>query len=106
MQEILFASAREVTLQLSQSPHEQKLSMNISYIQFDNQLLLAQYPVMLLAGVFPPIESSGLARAEGILEGASNSSAGLTEHSAFGLVVSKWRHLASSVDYFQKIEAR
>lgn len=97
-------SAKGVTLQLLQGSHEEKLSMNVLYIQIDNQLPLSQYPVMVMAGSYSPNEHLREDRIGNIPPGDNG---GIQfQSSAFTLFVSKWKNLASSVDCYQKIDAR
>ncbi|KAH7441415.1 hypothetical protein KP509_03G037800 [Ceratopteris richardii] len=103
-QEILFATAQDVMITLSRNPHEENLSINISYIQFDNQLPHAQYPVMFLSGICDQNELSNLK--EGKRGDSPASGEFFLEQLAFTLAVSKWRHHTSSVECFQKIHAR
>lgn len=46
-QELLFACAKDITLNLIQSLDQQKLSFQISSLQIDNQLHRTPYPVIL-----------------------------------------------------------
>ncbi|MCO5559154.1 hypothetical protein L7F22_012747 [Adiantum nelumboides] len=101
-QEILFATAKGVILQLLQSPHEQILNFSVSFIQLDNQLPLAQYPVMVLAGVC--LNESTPGKEEGSLGDSSTNF--ISDQSAFHLSVAKWRRFTSSVDCFRRIHAR
>ena len=91
-------------MQLLQGSREEKLSINVSYIQIDNQLPLCQYPVMVMAGSYSPNEHLFGNRSGSILPGDNT---GIQfQSSAFTLFISKWRDLASSVDCYQKIDAR
>ena len=91
-------------MQLLQGSCEEKLYINVSYIQIDNQLPLSQYPVMVMAGSYFPNERASGDRAGNILPG--DNTGVQFQSSAFTLAVSKWRNLASTVDCFQKIDVR
>lgn len=107
-QEIVFVCARGVNFQYLQGPHQQRLNLNIMYIQIDNQLHYAQYPVMLSAG--EPYTSTPMAEGTeqflDMVQYQTGVPLDISSAGAFTFMVAKWRHLASSVDCFQKIDVR
>eukprot|EP01018_Ginkgo_biloba_P017830 Gb_28330 [translate_table: standard] len=110
-QELAFACARGIKIEISQGLHQQKFFFQIASIQMDNQLPHAIYPVMVSIDNF---FNRSLAFQEKIKEDninfkGDNSPDGSYEGSheaAFYLSAAKWRHMATSVNCFESITVR
>lgn len=87
LQELLFACAKNLTVELLQSLDQQKLSCQISSLQIDNQLRTTSYPVILSFDREPL---------------ASENSC----EPVFYLAVSKWRKKDISLVSFEYISLR
>lgn len=87
LQELLFACAKNLTVELLQSLDQQKLSCQISSLQIDNQLRTTPYPVILSFDREPL---------------ASENSC----EPVFYLAVSKWRKKDISLVSFEYISLR
>lgn len=111
LQELLFACATNVTVDLLQSLDQQQLFFQISSLQIDNQLRSSPYPVMLSFDREYKSNSSGLVRAKD--DGAKPRSERILQMTAdssfepvFNLAVSKWRKKDISLVSFQYISLR
>ena len=82
LQELVFACAKNVTFDLLQSLDQQKLSLQVSSLQIDNQLRSSPYPVILS---FDRAYKSN--PAERILQRTSECS----YEPVFYIAVSKWK---------------
>ncbi|KAF3432303.1 hypothetical protein FNV43_RR27043 [Rhamnella rubrinervis] len=110
-QELLFAWATNVTVDLLQSLDQQQLFFQIFSLQIDNQLRSSPYPVMLSFDREYKSNPSGLVRAndngvkprsDRILQMTADSSL----EPVFNLAVSKWRKKDISLVSFQYISLR
>ena len=97
LQELLFACAKNITVELLQSLDQQKLSFQVSSLQIDNQLRSSPYPVMLS---FDREYRSN--PAERKLQRSSDSSF----EPAIYIAVSKWRKKDISLVSFEYIQFR
>jgi hypothetical protein len=111
LQELLFVSAKNLTIDLLRSLDQQKLSFQISSLQIDNQLRTTPYPVILsfdreyrstLAGQIRTYDNSAKARNERLLPMASENS----REPVFYLAVSNWRKKDISLVSFEYISLR
>lgn len=96
VQEIVFACAKGVSLQLVQGQHLQQMRIVVAVLQIDNQLRHAVYPV-LLSITNPKIDTM---RDDAWIGADQMGEAALT------FLVAKWRRPAGSVDCFQCINLR
>ncbi|KAF3943895.1 hypothetical protein CMV_029587, partial [Castanea mollissima] len=110
-QELLFACLKNLTIDLLQSLDQQKLSIQISSLQIDNQLRTTPYPVMLSfdheyryssASQIRTKDKSAKTRSERFLPMASDNSC----EPVFYLAVSKWRKKDISLVSFEYISLR
>lgn len=111
LQELLFACLKNLTIDLLQSLDQQKLSIQISSLQIDNQLRTTPYPVMLSfdheyryssASQIRTKDKSAKTRSERFLPMASDNSC----EPVFYLAVSKWRKKDISLVSFEYISLR
>lgn len=100
MQEIIFACAKGLSLQLTQGQHQQQVKLDIAVIQVDNQLRFAVYPV-LLSSTYPHTKLDEVDNSARVGKDLKPS-----EGASLSLLVAKWRHPAGSVDCFQCISVR
>ncbi|XP_057965676.1 uncharacterized protein LOC131156193 isoform X2 [Malania oleifera] len=110
-QELIFACAKNVTINLLQSLDQQKLSFHISSLQIDNPSHSTPYPVMLSfnhgyrcdpAGQLKTNDDCSKARTESILQMASDNSCEPVVY----LTVSRWRKKDVSLVSFEYIIIR
>ena len=99
-QEIIFACAKGLSLQLTQGQHQQQVKLEMAVIQIDNQLRFAVYPV-LLSSTYPHAKLDEVDNSTRIGKDLKPS-----EGASLTLLVAKWRHPAGSVDCFQCISLR
>ncbi|KAG0604647.1 hypothetical protein M758_10G186100 [Ceratodon purpureus] len=99
-QEIIFACAKGLSLQLTQGQHQQQVKLDIAVIQVDNQLRFAVYPV-LLSSTYPHTKLDEVDNSARVGKDLKPS-----EGASLSLLVAKWRHPAGSVDCFQCISVR
>lgn len=111
LQELLFACAKNITIDLLQSLDQQKLFFQISSLQIDNQLRSTPYPVMLSFDREYKGSPSSLIRAKD--DGRKPRSERIFQISfdssfepVFNLAVSKWRKKDISLVSFQYISLR
>uniref|UniRef100_A0A7I4B673 Uncharacterized protein n=1 Tax=Physcomitrium patens TaxID=3218 RepID=A0A7I4B673_PHYPA len=99
-QEVIFACAKGLSLQLIQGQHQQQLKLEVCVIQIDNQLPFSVYPV-LLSSTYPQAKLGDV---------VNNAQAGEElkplEGPSLTLLVAKWRQPAGAVDCFQCISLR
>ncbi|KAI4303707.1 hypothetical protein MLD38_039306 [Melastoma candidum] len=103
-QELLFACAKGITLELLQSMDKQKLSFTVLSMQIDNQLCASPYPVIMSFPNFHEINSSGCYEgptADNLQDYSSNVSQTVVD-----LTVSKWRKTDPSLVSFECINLR
>ncbi|KAJ4705608.1 putative Vacuolar protein sorting-associated protein [Melia azedarach] len=108
-QELLFACAKNITIDLLQNLEQQRLSFEISYLQIDNQLPTTPYPVILsfnqehrrnLAGKTK--DDGGKSKSERVLQVASDSSCEPVLYLSLG----KWRKKDIALVSFEHISFR
>lgn len=100
MQEVIFACAKGLSLQLIQGQHQQQLKLEVCVIQIDNQLPFSVYPV-LLSSTYP------LAKLDDAVNNAkSEEKLKALQSPSLTFVVAKWRQPAGAVDCFQCISLR
>ncbi|KAG4203337.1 hypothetical protein ERO13_A05G394600v2 [Gossypium hirsutum] len=109
-QELLFASAKNIKIDLFQSVDHQKLSCHISSLQIDNQLHNTPYPVVLSfnreyrsnqAGQIKKDDSPKFKAERGLLISSDSSF-----EPVFNLAVAKWRKKDISLVSFEYISLR
>ncbi|XP_031091593.1 uncharacterized protein LOC115996484 isoform X5 [Ipomoea triloba] len=94
-EELLFACARNITMNFGQSLDQQKFSLQIMSLQIDNQLPGTPYPVIL-----------SFDHNIGITSRDTRETAIGTQEPAFSVVVAKWRNKYLSLVSFEYIGLR
>lgn len=107
LQELLFACAKNIKLDLLQSLDQQKLSFQVTSLQIDNQLRSSQYPVMLsfdheYKGNTTDHKDDCRKTSERVLQRTLD----ISYEPAFCLAVSKWRKKDISLVSFEYISLR
>ncbi|ONI15169.1 hypothetical protein PRUPE_3G028500 [Prunus persica] len=109
-QELLFACAKNITIDLVQSLDQQKLSFQITSLQIDNQLRSSPYPVILSFDRDYKSNPIGHVNKDDVTKQRSERKLQRTSHSsfepAFYLAVSKWRKKDVSLVSFEYISLR
>ncbi|XP_045818799.1 uncharacterized protein LOC123911434 isoform X3 [Trifolium pratense] len=102
-QELLFACIKDIQINLLQSLDRQKLSMQISFIQIDNQMRSTPYPVMLSfdSGKFRDDVTRSRIEKSNQMNFCSSSS-----NPVFCLEISKWKKKDISFLSFEYIKLR
>ncbi|KAF6145934.1 hypothetical protein GIB67_007953 [Kingdonia uniflora] len=105
-QELLFASAKDIKIDVLQNLEQQKLSFKMSSLQIDNQLRNATYPVILH---FDPESGSNSAMQIRNKDGSSRIKNKTAENSCepvFSFSAAKWRNKEISPVSFEYISLR
>ncbi|KAG9141648.1 hypothetical protein Leryth_015341 [Lithospermum erythrorhizon] len=105
-EELLFACAEGVAIELMQSLEQQKFSLQISYLQIDNQLLNTPYPVILS---FNSENKGQLANQIKMIDDPlriSASASGKVREPVFYLAIAKWRNKDTAPVSFEYISLR
>ncbi|XP_077218039.1 vacuolar protein sorting-associated protein, putative (DUF1162) isoform X2 [Tasmannia lanceolata] len=110
-QELVFACAKDTRINLLQSVDQQKLSIQISSLQIDNQLRNTPYPVILSFDHEPRGNSTLLVKTKEDNSKTRNENVSLTgfENTCepiFCLAAAKWRNKESSLLSFEHINIR
>ncbi|CAM6098991.1 unnamed protein product [Calypogeia fissa] len=110
-QEVIYACAKGLKLQLLQGRHQKILKLDVAWLQVDNQLRYAVYPVMLSVARAPPESSTvpqgtrtNIQPMDSQLK--SDKALELSKDATFSISVAKWSNPAGSVDCFQYIRMR
>lgn len=110
MQELLFACAKTITIDLVQSLDQQKLSFQIASLQIDNQLRSSPYPVILSFNRDSKSNPITHVSKDDITKPRSERMLQRTSHSSFEpvfyLAVSKWRKKDVALVSFEYISLR
>lgn len=106
-QELAFACARGIKIQILQGLHQQKLILQVASIQFDNQLPHPIYPVMVCNenASSGPLSFQGKAKDDN-LERAADVICEASHDIAFFISAVKWRHMVTSVVCFESVTVR
>lgn len=106
-QELAFACARGIKIQILQGLHQQKLILQVASVQFDNQLPHPIYPVMVCNenASSGPLSFQGKAK-DNNLERAADVICEASPDIAFFISAVKWRHMATSVVCFESVTVR
>ncbi|KAM1717129.1 hypothetical protein COP2_025269 [Malus domestica] len=109
-QELIFACAKNITIDLVQSLDQQKLSLQITSLQIDNQLRSTPYPVILSFDHDYKSNPIGHVIKDDVMKPISERLLQRTSHSSFEpvfyLAVSKWRKKDVSLVSFEYISLR
>ncbi|XP_034206662.1 uncharacterized protein LOC117620640 isoform X2 [Prunus dulcis] len=109
-QELLFACAKNITIDLVQSLDQQKLSFQMTSLQIDNQLRSSPYPVILSFDRDYKSNPIGHVNKDDVTKQRSERKLQRTSHSSFEpvfyLAVSKWRKKDVSLVSFEYISLR
>ncbi|BFG24048.1 hypothetical protein CerSpe_103220 [Prunus speciosa] len=109
-QELLFACAKNITIDLVQSLDQQKLSFQMTSLQIDNQLRSSPYPVILSFDRDYKSNPIGHVNKDDVTKQRSERMLQRTSHSSFEpvfyLAVSKWRKKDVSLVSFEYISLR
>lgn len=107
---MIFASAKNIRIDLVQSLDQQKLSLQITSLQIDNQLRSTPYPVILSFDRDYKSNPIGHAIKDDAMKPISERLLQRTSHSSFEpvfyLAVSKWRKKDVSLVSFEYISLR
>lgn len=106
-QELAFACAKGIKIQILQGLHQQKLLLQVSSVQFDNQLPHPIYPVMVSNenSSSGPLSFQGKAK-DNNPERPADVICEASPDIAFFISAVKWRHMATSVICFESITVR
>ncbi|XP_050103728.1 uncharacterized protein LOC126583425 [Malus sylvestris] len=109
-QELIFACAKNITIDLIQSFDQQKLSFQITPLQIDNQLSCTPYPVILSFDRDYKSNPFGHLIKDDVMKPRSERLLQRTSHRSFEpvfyLAVSKWRKKDVSLVSFEYISLR
>ncbi|KAG6546751.1 hypothetical protein Mapa_011940 [Marchantia paleacea] len=107
-QEVVYACAKDLSVQFLQGQHQQILKLDVAWFQVDNQLRYAVYPVMLSVAKSPPImpikaDESGREIVNVNTQQTGGNSRQLLQDAAFAMSIARWRKPTGSVVCFQYI---